>query len=128
MMVRLPAPFNARLHNIKEAVERDDLRPLREYILSVISEPDIRNWVADLMDPTTKGGYKLVIKGPPHRPHGGKALDRTIAIAEAVNQLMTDPADERSEQTKVEEVAARFSCSESKVRKDHSVWKKARGL
>ena len=127
-MVRLPAPFNARLHDIKEAFERNDIEPLREYILSVIPDPDIRNWLGDSMDSTTKGGHKLVIKGPPHRPHGGKALARTIAVAEAVNQLMNNPADQRSEQAKVDEIAARFSCSASKVRKDYSVWKKARGL
>jgi hypothetical protein len=125
-MVRLPAPFNARLHDIKEAFERGDLDPLAAYLRGI---PDpVVQWLADRVDPSLTDGHKLVAKGPSHRPRGGKALDRTIAIAEAVNQLMTDPADERSEQTKVEEVAARFSCSESKVRKDHSVWKKARGL
>jgi len=125
-MVRLP--FNARLYDIKNAFERDDIEPLREYILSVIPDPDIRNWVGDCMDSTTKGGHKLVIKGPNHRPSGGKAFDRVLAIGEAMNQLMNDPADQRSEQAKVEEVRARFSCSASTVRNHYRSWKKARGV
>ena len=125
-MVRLPAPFNARLYDIKEAFERDDLGPLIAYLRSGTVDPDIQEWLADRIDPAMTGGHKLVIKGPHHRPSGGKAFDRFLAIAEAMNQLMNNPADQRTEKAKVQEVAARFSCSDSKVRKDYSSWKKAR--
>ena len=73
-------------------------------------------------------GHKLKIMGPPYRPPGGEALDNSLAIAEALEALVSDPADQRTKKAKVEEVAAKFSCSTSKVEKDYSPWKKAQGL
>jgi hypothetical protein len=132
-MVRLPAPFNARLYEINEAFVRFDPEPLVAYLRSLRSDTidldvltNVLNWMADRIDPAVTGGHKLVIKGPAHRPSGGKAFDRFLAIGEAMNQLMNDPADQRSEQAKVDEVATKFGCRDSKVRKDYRAWKKAR--
>jgi hypothetical protein len=123
-MVRLPAPFNARLYNIQEAFERGDLDPLAAYLRGI---PDpVVQWLADRVDPSLTDGHKLVAKGPSHRPRGGKAFDRMMAVAEALHQLMNNPADQRTEEVKVLQVAAEFRCSESKVRKDYRNWKKAR--
>jgi hypothetical protein len=123
-MVRLPVPFNARLYDIKEAFERGDLDPLVTYLRG-IADPEVQRWLADRIDATLTGGHKLVIKGPSHRPRGGKASDRKWAVAEALHQLMNNPADQRTEEVKVLQIAAEFRCSESKVRKDYQGWKKA---
>ena len=103
-MVRLPAPFNARLHDIKEAFERDDLAPLAAYLRDT-PDPEVQQWMADRVDPSLTDGHKLVAKGPSHRPRGGKAFDRMMAVAEALHRLMNNPADQRTEEVKVLQVS-----------------------
>jgi hypothetical protein len=118
-------PFNARLYEIKEAFIRYNKGPLIAYLRSGTIDVDVQAWLADTIDPAIAGGHKLEIKGPPHRPAGGKALDNGIAIGEAMHALMNDPADRRPERDKVKEVAAKFRCSDSKVRKNYRNCKKA---
>jgi hypothetical protein len=123
-MVRLS--FNARLYDIKEAFERRDLGPLVAYLRNSAVDPDIQEWLADRIDSAMTGGHKLVIKGPKHQQRGGKSFDDFLAVAEAMNQIKNDPADQRTEEVKVQEVAAIFGCSDSKTRKAHRAWTKAK--
>jgi len=127
-MARLPAPFNARLYKIKEAFIRRDVGPLIEYLRSGTIDAGVQAWLANTIDPAVTRGHKLEIKGPPHRSPGGKAFDGFLAIGEAMNQIMNNPADQRLEKAKVAEVAAASSCCDSTVRKHYRSWKKARGV
>jgi hypothetical protein len=123
MMADLGFTFNAHLYDINQAFERGDLGPLTEYLRSGTVDPDVLRWLADRIDPAITGGHKLALMGPRHRPRGGKATDRKIAVAETLHQLMTDPADQRTIEAKVRQVAAEFRISDSKVTKDYKIWK-----
>lgn len=116
--------FNARLFDIKQGIERGDVAPLLSYLRSGDSDPVVQGWLADAIDPMGPNGYRLIVKGPDHRPAGGKALDRSIEIAEALDALKSDRSDQRRESDQVEEIASRFKVSVSKVRKDYASWKK----
>jgi len=97
MMAELGMTFNARLYEIEQAFERGNLEPLVAYLRSDTIDQDVLKWMADRIDPAVMDGHKLAIKGPNHRPRGGKALDRKIAVAETLHQLMTGPAHQGSQ-------------------------------
>lgn len=125
-MAELGLTFNARLYAIEQAFERGDLGPLVAYLQSGTIDADVQRWLGDLIDPAMRSGIKLVIKRPRQRPSGGKTFDSKLAIAKTMDELKNNPADNRTEEAKAEQVRKEFGCSISHVRKSYRAWRKSR--